>query len=333
MALYAQTDFKPGYVITNSGDTVFGEIDYRGDKLMGQLCKFRTNKHIVNYSPSDLVAYRFIDGKYFVSREVADRQVFLEFLIKGQVNIYYLRDEVGDHYYIDKEGERLSELPYEEGIREVDGKKVFYRSKAHSRLLLYYMQDAPSVSPQIVGMKNPWHDGLIKLAENYHNEVCVTGEPCIVYEKKPPLFGLTLDAGIGVIGFHGFNNFMQGGVILNLWIPRANEKLYFRIGFLFSQMEVADEFDELIILKYQVCKTPIMLEYIYPQGFIRPKVAYGLSVYSKWGGCSTSFMGGVDIKVNKKIGCFLEYDVDFESLIIPKRLISQALLFGLSYRF
>ena len=57
--LNAQNDFRAGYIITNSNDTVFGEIDYRGDILMGKLCKFKTNGNIVDYLPSQISAYRF----------------------------------------------------------------------------------------------------------------------------------------------------------------------------------------------------------------------------------------------------------------------------------
>ena len=39
--LNAQTDFRPGYIIENSGDTIHGEIDYRGDILMGNVCRFK----------------------------------------------------------------------------------------------------------------------------------------------------------------------------------------------------------------------------------------------------------------------------------------------------
>ena len=69
--LYAQTDFRPGYVITNSNDTLYGEIDYRGDRLMSEVCKFRSNgRDIVEYTPYDIAAYRFTDSKYFVESYV-----------------------------------------------------------------------------------------------------------------------------------------------------------------------------------------------------------------------------------------------------------------------
>ncbi|HLO90715.1 MAG TPA: hypothetical protein VK172_06060 [Lentimicrobium sp.] len=50
------------------------------------------------------------------------KKVFLEILIKGKISIYYLRDLEGDHYFIEKEGQPLINLPYKEGIITRNGK-------------------------------------------------------------------------------------------------------------------------------------------------------------------------------------------------------------------
>lgn len=140
----AQTDFRAGYVIKENNDTLLGEIDYRGDLLMSEICRFRLNDKgkEVEYSPNDIVAYRFNESKYFVSKEFNGKKIFLEFLIKGQINIYYLRDDSGDHYFLEKEGTKIIEIPYEEGIRYKDDVPYFYKSTKHIGLLNYYMQDA-----------------------------------------------------------------------------------------------------------------------------------------------------------------------------------------------
>ena len=291
-----------GYVITNSNDTLYGEIDYRGDKLMGQVCKFRSNAgNIVSYTPYDIAAYRFIDSKYFVSKEVSGKKVFLEFLIKGQVNIYYLRDGGDDAYFIDKEDMPLTEIPYEEGIRETDGKQLFYNTKKHFGILNYYMQDAPEMGKQISKMKKPKHDNLVKLAENYHYAVCTDGSSCIVFEKKLPLIKAAMDGTGGMEYRHTGESSFIGGVLLNLWLPRANEKLYFRTGVLYSRYEktIEDDYVNLEHFKKPIYKIPLMFEYIYPKSVIRPKAAYGWSVYTTGGfaGFTVTCMGGVPYTV------------------------------------
>ncbi len=334
--LYAQTDFKPGYVITNSNDTLYGEIDYRGDRLMGQVCKFRSNGHdIVGYTPDDIVAYRFTDHKYFVSREVSGKKIFLEFLVKGQVNIYYMRDALGDHYFIDKEGQPLTEMTHEEGVQEKNGRTYFYSTKNHLGVLNYYMQDAPSVKTQIGNMKKPQHDNLIMLAKNYHHAVCADGDPCIVFEKKQPLTKVAIDVAGGMVYYRDSESSFTGGVLLNFWMPRVNEKVYFRTGLLYSKYKYEDEDENPEHLKIAVYKIPLMLEYIYPKSIIRPKAAYGLSIYNKMGSHSVTCMGGFNIWLSNSISLSLEYDIDFEAkyAFLPGTFFSQSFLCGFQFRF
>jgi len=153
---------------------------------MGEVCRFRTNdrEDELKYSPYDIAAYRFNESKYFVSKEVNGAQVFLEFLIKGQINIYYLRDYKGDHYFLEKVDNPIIELPYEEGIKYVDDKKVFFRTKKHIGLLTYYMQDAPEFQSRINEIGKPGHESLIKLSEDYHDKVC-KDRACIIYHCYP----------------------------------------------------------------------------------------------------------------------------------------------------
>jgi hypothetical protein len=55
--------------------------------------KINDNEKEISHSPDDISAFRFLNSKYFISREVNGKKVFLEYLIKGKISIYYLRDE------------------------------------------------------------------------------------------------------------------------------------------------------------------------------------------------------------------------------------------------
>ena len=115
-SVQAQRDYRKGYIITNRQDTIYGWIDYRGDIRNSKVCSFKKteNDQATEYSPSDILAYRFIDSKFYVSKNVgtadAPNQVFLEYLVNGLANLYYFRDEnSNDHYYIENDG-RFIEL-------------------------------------------------------------------------------------------------------------------------------------------------------------------------------------------------------------------------------
>jgi len=344
--LHAQTDFRPGYVITNAGDTLRGEIDYRGDRLMGEICKFRSaDGKIVKYTPYDIAAYRFVDSKYYVAREIPDKMAFLEFLIKGQVNIYYLREDDGDErYFIDKEGEPLSEIPYEEGIREVDNKLYFYQTTEHQKVLSRYMQDAPQIQKQISELDRPDHDNLIALAKDYSNAVCKGGQ-CVVYAKNLRAIGIALDGVGGAIFYYNGVSSFTGGVLVNIWSPRINEKLYFRTGLLVSRYKYRDDYWDgqsgMIVnvprwRKESIYKIPLMLEYIYPKStIIKPKAAFGWSAYYP-ADLSLTCMAGVNIQLGGRASLSVEYNIDFVPHafpIIPKEFFSQAVLGGLHFQF
>jgi hypothetical protein len=320
--LNAQTDFRHGFIIKNNGDTIFGQIDYRGDLLMSSICKFKSaDNRIIEYSPNDIRAYRFIDSKYYVSREVNLKRVFLEYLIKGQVNIYYMRDDKGDHYYIDREDVQLSKIPYEEGIKYVDGKQYSYKSKKHIGFLNLYMQDAPEFQSRIQTFKKPQHHNLIKLAEDYHNSVC-EGEKCIIYGKKQPFIKVNIEALAGVVNFENVDDiidkyYFQTGVVAHFWMPRTNEKIYFKTGFLYSQVEDSDG------AKYGYLKIPTHIGYLAPKTYlIRPSVSIGL--------LSPSYSGGVSVRINKRISFGVQSWVNFfpdnNVFLIPNELFNYSFL-------
>ena len=346
--LNAQTDFRSGYIIRALGDTAYGEIDYRGDLRMSTICKFKSSdKEIKEYTPNDILAYRFTDSKYFVSREINGGKVFLEYLIKGELNIYYLRDDEGDHYYLDKEGEKLMEIPYEKKIKDIDDKLVFYESKNHIGLLKYYMQDAPGLQSSINNMSKPEHQSLIKLAEKYHNVVC-DGEKCIIYEKKQPFITVNLEVLGGVTYFRPYiytldpslylnhKLYFQGGVIGHLWMPRTNENLYLRTGILFSRLGLLyyHSSERIIDIGFgNIYKIPIHIEYVYPKGIIKPKLSYGLNFYfPKYPLYSTVSLNlGANIKLLNSLYLSLTSDIELDAamMVMPIHLKAYSFNIGL----
>jgi len=330
-SIQAQSDFRPGFIIKQNGDTLIGKIDYRGDILMGKVCTFKTDDiGSVEYSPTDIIGFRFYDSKYYVSKEVSGNYMFLEFLINGQVKIYYNRDQNGDHYYIEKEGIGINELPYNEKI-EYSGefnKPNYYLSKSiyHIGILNIYMQDAPKFQSRIASIGKPDRENLIKLTKDYQNIVC-KNNACTIYEKKLPTLKLELEI---VGGFANYPNSVNSlnkhnfetGMLVHLWMPLANEKLFFKSGILISSISPETE-------KQLVYKIPIQIEYVYPKGIVRPKLTYGLNLYAPFYQ-SVSFSGGINIKLYKSVGLGLIYEIEFtpKFFFIPEHIFSQTISAG-----
>lgn len=328
--LYAQSNFKGGYVIIQPGDTVHGEIELRGDKSMGHICTFRSGSEIKEYTPNEIIAYRLDNGKYFISKEVDNQHVFLEFLMSGRLNIYYNQDNSGKHYYIENENLGLKEIPYkEEEVYGEDGTTYLSRSRTHLKVLGTYMNDCPEIHTDLRKLKSFDHGSLINIAQKYHNLVC-KDDVCIIYKQKRTV-RVALEAAGGITVFRQEminddltkNTYPQGGVLAHLWLPAEGDNLYLKTGLAFSSLKYKNGDNDILL------KVPIYLVYLFHKDtFIRPKLGVGINIYKPFF-ASIGPMGGVNIKLKKSIYWSLTYDIDFEAEFPPQKLFSQSFSTGL----
>jgi hypothetical protein len=240
--------FISGYVITNEGDTLHGLIKQAGSKHASLTCKFKLNEDskATSYEPSEITGYRFTDGKYYISKEmpIYDKKklVFAEFLIKGIANIFYVNYRNVDHYYIETEKDGIVELSEPERIAETDSGN-FYLPPKYPGKLTYTLSDYNKINEEVAYL-NLDHKSLIKLAKNYHEAVCDTGQ-CIIYEKKvqrvKTSFGLM--AGYAMSSFNFGNRIVSDfgpgwtiGATLNLEnIIVSNKRFYLQFDLSYSR--------------------------------------------------------------------------------------------------
>jgi len=182
---YSQNDWKSGYVIKISGDTVFGLIDNRSSQSNSNYCYFRNDKlsKTTIYEPKDIAGYRYDDGKFFISKNISStesiKKIFLEFLLEGKINIFHYKDDQ-NHFFLEKDGQ-LYELKSTDEIRETNGTKYVLNKKEYLGVLELLMNDAGIQSS--INKTRLNSQSLINIAQNYHERVC-SGEKCIIYEKK-----------------------------------------------------------------------------------------------------------------------------------------------------
>ena len=136
---YSQNDWKSGYIIKNSGDTVFGLIDTRDSKSNSIHCYFRKDalSETKHYGPAELSGYRFTDGKFFVSKNIARedsiQKLFLEFLIEGKVNVFHYQND-SSHFFLEKDG-KLYNLKNTTIIKDIRGTKYYIDKKEYLEML------------------------------------------------------------------------------------------------------------------------------------------------------------------------------------------------------
>ena len=306
--IIAQSDFRDGYIINNNNDTIFGLINYKGNKSNSKKCIFKNdvNSDFQEFSPTDLIAYRFIDGKYYITKQISNSGtedlIFIEYLINGKTDIFYYRDIEGEHYLIDINGEIL-ELKKEEVEVIIDDVKYIKERSLYIGLLKISFQDSPSISNKVEHI-NLDHKSLINIAKEYHEEVC-PGEECIIYQKNllktkvrfGVLIGLnTLSISVSKylpdnLKYFDNSHFnrdisLSVGIYFKVNMPYINEKLFFQYNGTYNKMnlETANSYYEPInsmthlnniSLSQNVINNDFSFRYEFSNKKIRPNLMLG----------------------------------------------------------
>ena len=181
----AQAVWKPGFIITQNGDTIHGLIENRETRSLVRACHFRESEGAETriYTPSDIRGYRFHEGRYFITKYVDElaqgSPVFLEFLVQGEVSFYHYFDS-GSRFFILKDGE-FNELTNTTETIAVDGRDYVFVRNEFRGILSYYLRDANM--RRDIDRSDLTPRSLINLAMTYQAHAC-PDEECIVFEKR-----------------------------------------------------------------------------------------------------------------------------------------------------
>ncbi len=285
----AQNDYREGYIITNDNDTIHGLINFKDYRKNSQICQFRKTRNDppTIYTPQDIIAWRINNDRYYVTRTISvggdQKELFLEYLIEGEANIYYYRDLLGDHFLIEKPGYPLNEVVYKEEEIVVDHVNRLKESTRHIGLLQTYLGDCPEIFPQIESLKKPDHDNMIALAREYHQMVC-NNDSCIIYAQKKPPVRIAAEPVVGFYKYKYTDQFYVGkGALLHIWLPRSSERLYLTTGYIYSKGAIYPEYNwEGVLVGKEVSlhRVPLRFEYIFPGRVVKPRLSYGINLYN-----------------------------------------------------
>ena len=193
--LYAKGNYENGYIITHQQDTIFGWINLRTNKNNQKRCEFKTDLKLAAkiYFPEDIAGYRFINsGKYYVSREIRlnekSQKVFLEFLVKGIMNLYYYEEDNNNNndnvsYYFFENQDRKMEVISQKPERVEN--MIIYKDYEYRKQILSLFKDYQPVAQKAYGL-NFDQKSMMDVVEEYHNEICTTGESCIIFKNEYP---------------------------------------------------------------------------------------------------------------------------------------------------
>ena len=300
--LVAQNNFTPGYIISNTNDTIRGYIQQFTSGPT--ICNFKksTEGPAIAYTPIDISAYRFDDdGKFFVSKEAplesGNKILFLEFLIKGKASIYFMRDNM-EHYFIETEKDELIELSESPQILENSNGVKWIKQPRYKGKLKYILSDCPEITSKIETLSLQSKE-LINLAKDYHAKVC-DSEQCIVFERKskPVKIRTRIEAGIGFNQFRNqitHTNFSPGALIAckfdfeNLLF--SAERTTFQTGLILQHYSNYTRYraekdswvwnyrradTTKVTINTLAIKIPLIINYTFPLGKVKPYIGGGI---------------------------------------------------------
>lgn len=160
----AQITFVKGYVLTETGDTIKGEVKINPKKEQDNYSKvfFKdatgTQK---NYKPNKLKGYGF-ENQHFISMDYEGEPKFYKALVRGEISFYKMMFEVvnmnatsydGEYFLTRKDDKKMS------GVKEGKFKKQ----------LQDMMSGASGYANEYEGDKKVNEESAVKAINNYNN--------------------------------------------------------------------------------------------------------------------------------------------------------------------
>ncbi len=304
LSSYSQIDFRAGYIVKNNNDTIYGLIDYKGNISNAARCIFKKDDSSspTSLAPLQIKAYRFEDSKCYVSKYVEfdgkEEYKFLEYLVNGVVDVFYFRDALGEHYFVEDDDGRLMYLNNETKEITVNDTKYIKESNEYKGLLRYTFKESPTISRQLDNFELS-HKSLINIADSYHSEIC-SSEKCVIYEKVIP--NLKWSFG-GLVGLNAvsmsFNNalslsnkylkysplstdfFIAVGLFVKVNMPGLDERFFLQLEGTYNERRIETDHKAYKLqannenrssLKFtsNSINNAIILRYEFPRGNLRP---------------------------------------------------------------
>ena len=307
LVVQAQDNFKLGYIITNEIDTINGWIDYRTDTQNGAVCKFKATKNdpLQQFMPGSIYGYRFIhEGKFYISKSIElngiPRVVFLDFLVQGIINLYHYTDNSDlllsnvEYYFFEDEDGKITTITKRPDKYILDNSRglVLWKDYQYKGIVRYLFQDSEPVVKETDQLAFT-QASMIEITKTYHDQICTTGEPCIIFESTPDKYYNSFQFSV-FGGMHWSRRFQDKnlnykispliGGRMNISVPRINKYLSAQFDIALSKVSGRAMLSKTNPNYYDedyIC-VPILIgcKYAYGKYKFRPSIAAGMSYVS-----------------------------------------------------
>jgi hypothetical protein len=310
--LFCQRDLKPGFIIMHNDDTIHGQINFRTDAVNSYRCEFSDNhtRELKTYFPNDIKAFKVENRKFYVSKDIIldsiEVKLFVEYLVDGIVDLFFIKHKNNDYYFIEKEGvmyrltneERVVKYEprsFSESLRYGTNQTYTQKSNRYIGIMSIIFNDSPETVKQAqrtsFGFKS-----FIDITKDYHNKVC-SDKICIDYTKSTQQYWC-IEAYGGVvfskIGLKTSPQFVTNtkplmGVNFRFLPVKSYYLWNIIVGIYYSENSIKEKkmshdlhyvnavSPVLVSLDYSIIRTPIFLEYTLPFKKLKPAFSLGFS--------------------------------------------------------
>ena len=304
LSTFAQSNFKEGYIITNGNDTVHGLIDFRTDQVNTYACTFKAAEKSSEtlYLPGEIAGFRFEnEGKYYVTRTVEidglKRTVFLEFLLQGMLNLYFLPEGNGYYFFEGKDGRMV--MTTMKPDKYTEDSKVIVDNRYKGIMTYVFKDDLPLATK--TGKAKFDRRTMIEFTKEYHDQMCESGEKCIIFEndykKKFTKFDFTAYSGVETNDlkmdynnynyYYNFSNIRSVSPVLGMEMdissPRFMKSVSLVMDLNFSDFAGTTDYTYSNSIYYRYHFSGVKsnfhygIKYTYYKGKIRPTLEAGFS--------------------------------------------------------
>lgn len=300
---YAQQNFKPGFVLTASQDTLHGLIAYK-QRSEDQRCLYKAQEHAatVTYAPTDIVGYGLSSGEYFKSHSISSGAdgsmlVFLQVLIDGRASLYRYQK----NFYITKNDSILYPLKIITHTTEVNGNKISKPVKQYINTLRLLLSDCAALEDTYEQVTlTP--KSLIHFVETY-NQCLQSTYTKYLSNRKWTEVRLGVIAGSNIsklkitssddqekylFGTYEMSSAFMGGFSLDLVFPHINEQFSLHADLLYTQANyhyhheftnnLSQQETDDVTIKMKMFKIPLGFQYTFSERKFTPFINAGVSI-------------------------------------------------------
>ncbi len=311
-----QANFRPGYVVSLAGDTLRGEVDSREGGTNAERCRFRAipTADIITYSPTEVRGFGIAGGRRYrtLTMPVSDARIrvgavaglpyFMEVLVDGPAQLYFMRVQGYDHFLVASPVRPLALLQH--GIERVDRKMgsdvVTYQEELtpYRQVLAQALPNCPLAQRRLPALAYT-EFGFRRVVVLYND---CQGSPAMPLAKR----AVAAHVRLGLMGgmsrsrqlfdanspYHGQaildNATPTAGITLALTVPRiSQERFTLQTALLYGVDKSDREYTapapgtlngvQGLRLHFNVAflRVPVMIRYTYPRGRVRPLLEGG----------------------------------------------------------